>query len=52
MINPIAFHIGNLEIRWYGIIFALAFLVGIFMAARLAKKRNISSDTIYDFSIC
>ena len=51
MINPIAFHIGSLEIRWYGIIFALAFLIGIFMAARLAKKRNISADTIYDFSI-
>jgi phosphatidylglycerol---prolipoprotein diacylglyceryl transferase len=51
MINPIAFHIGSIEIRWYGIIFALAFLVGILIAAKLAKKRNISSDTIYDFSI-
>jgi phosphatidylglycerol---prolipoprotein diacylglyceryl transferase len=51
MINPIAFHIGSLDIRWYGIIFALSFLLGILMAVRLAKKRNISSEVIYDFSI-
>ncbi|MBI2671047.1 prolipoprotein diacylglyceryl transferase [Candidatus Woesearchaeota archaeon] len=51
MIDPIAFRIGSLEIRWYGIIFALAFFVGILMATRLARKRNISKDIIYDFAI-
>lgn len=51
MTNPIAFNIGSLEIRWYGIIYSLAFLLGILIAAKLAKKRNISKDLIYDFAI-
>lgn len=51
MINPISFSIGSLQIRWYGIIFALAFLFGILIAIKLSKKRNISEDIIYDFSI-
>ncbi|MEK6973717.1 MAG: prolipoprotein diacylglyceryl transferase [Nanoarchaeota archaeon] len=51
MINPVAFHIGSLEIRWYGIIFAMAFFIGILMAAKLARKKNISKETIYDFAV-
>ena len=49
--NPVAFEIGNLSIRWYGIIMALAFLVGAFIATRLAEKRNIKKETVYDFLI-
>ncbi len=51
MINPVAFNIGSLEIRWYGIIYSFAFLMGILIAAKLAKKKNISKETIYDFAI-
>ena len=51
MINPVAFSIGSLEIRWYGIIYATFFLIGILIATRLGKKRNLSKDDIYDFAL-
>ncbi len=51
MINPIAFSIGSLQITWYGIIYALSFLIGILIAAKLSIKRNIPKDKIYDFSL-
>ena len=49
MVDPVIFTIGSLEVRWYGVILAGAFLVGAFMAAKLAEKRNIKKDDIYDF---
>jgi phosphatidylglycerol---prolipoprotein diacylglyceryl transferase len=49
MIDPVAFQIANLEIRWYGIIMALGFLLAFFIARKLAKYRNISKDDISDY---
>jgi len=49
--NPIAFQIGTLSVHWYGIIMALAFFIGAYIAIYLAKYRNISKDDILDFMI-
>ena len=49
MIDPIIFNIGSLEIRWYGLIMALSFLIGSLIAVKLGKKRNLSKDQVYDF---
>lgn len=49
MINPVVFRISTLEIRWYGIIMALAFFFGSLIAVKLGKKRNLTKDQIYDF---
>ena len=49
MIDPIAFQIGSLGIRWYGIIMALGFLLAFFIARKLAKYRNISKEDISDY---
>lgn len=46
--NPVAFHIGPLEIYWYGICMALAFLAGSAMATYLAPRRNLPRDTVGD----
>ena len=51
MVDPVIFTIGSLEVRWYGIILAGAFLVGAFIAAKLAEKRGIKKDDIYDFMV-
>ncbi len=51
MVDPVIFTIGSIEVRWYGVILALAFLFGAYFAAYLAKKRGINRDTIYDFMI-
>ena len=36
--GAVAFHMGSLTIYWYGIIIAVAFLVGLFITLTIAKK--------------
>ncbi|HLC54999.1 MAG TPA: prolipoprotein diacylglyceryl transferase [Candidatus Nanoarchaeia archaeon] len=43
-IDPVALHLGPLEIRWYGIIFALGFLLAYWYVQRQVKKKNIVFD--------
>jgi phosphatidylglycerol---prolipoprotein diacylglyceryl transferase len=51
MIDPVAFQISNLAIRWYGIIMAISFIIGIYLSIYLAKQKNISKETIIDYFI-
>jgi phosphatidylglycerol:prolipoprotein diacylglycerol transferase len=39
--------IGNLQIRYYGIIVVFAMLVGAWLAARLAERRKLNPDHIW-----
>ena len=48
--NPIAFSIGGLEIRWYGILIALALLVGIVISYFIAKYRGEKQDEVINFA--
>ena len=47
--NPPAdsFMIGNVEIKFYGLIMALSMLLGVVLACKLAKKKGIKSDDIF-----
>ncbi len=44
MIDPVAISIGPLTIRWYGIIMAMAFLLGIWLAHRRAEQQGFNTD--------
>ena len=46
--DPIAFQIGSLEIRWYGIAMALSMLVGAWIAARLLDKNGRDGNVMWD----
>lgn len=46
MINPIAVNIGPVPVRWYGIIMASAFIIGIYLAYRRAERNNIDPNHI------
>ena len=48
VLNPIAFHLGNLSVKWYGIIMALAITVATWMSIDEGKKRQIASDDFID----
>ena len=47
-IDPIAFHLGPLQIRWYGIIIACGILLGYFVAQEALKKVGLHKDTLVD----
>ncbi|MBS3172645.1 prolipoprotein diacylglyceryl transferase [Candidatus Woesearchaeota archaeon] len=51
MISPVALQVLGLQIKWYGIIMAIGFILGLFISIKLAKKRNISKETIEDLFI-
>ena len=47
MIDPVAFYIWGWPVRWYGILISSAFLIGVFLASYLAKKRKVDPDTLW-----
>ncbi len=44
-IDPVLFEIGSLEVRWYGVMVALAVLVGVTVPALLARKEGLGGIT-------
>jgi phosphatidylglycerol---prolipoprotein diacylglyceryl transferase len=40
-INPVLLHLGNLEIRYYGIVYAIGFLIGYLLLRRFIKSKSI-----------
>ena len=46
--NPVAFEIFGMPIRWYGIIIASGVLVAFFVSYLLAKKKGLDFDIITD----
>ena len=49
--NPIAFTLFGLEVRWYGILIGLGFMLGILISYLRAPKMNIKPDHVLDFCI-
>ncbi|CAK7072197.1 prolipoprotein diacylglyceryl transferase [Tissierella sp.] len=49
--DPIAFQIFGLEIRWYGILIATGVLIGTILAIREAKRVGLDEETLMDFLI-
>ncbi|WP_424768580.1 prolipoprotein diacylglyceryl transferase [Paenibacillus sp. sgz302251] len=47
-INPIAFTLGSIEVRWYGIILGMAALVGLLLAIQEGKRFGIKPDFFMD----
>jgi phosphatidylglycerol---prolipoprotein diacylglyceryl transferase len=46
--DPVAFAIGPLEIRWYGIMMALSMLIGAWIASKLLKKIGYNGELVWD----
>ncbi len=46
--DPIAFSIGGLEIRWYGIAMALSMLIGAWIGSKLLKKQGYDGEAVWD----
>jgi len=52
--NPIAFSIGGIDIYWYGILVALAFLIGYLNTLGNIRRFDLDSDQVQDilFKLC
>ena len=42
--DPVAFTIGPLTVRWYGLLIALAILIGYFGSNRMVKNQGLNQD--------
>ena len=50
-VDKIAFSIGNLEVRWYGIILTLGILAGVLYAMYRTKTEGMKAEDILDYAI-
>ncbi len=49
--DPVAFHLGALQIRWYGIFFALGFLVGYHVLQYRGRRSTLGADRVADLTL-
>ena len=49
--RPVLFTLGSLPVRSYGLMMALAFLVGIWIARRRFRSRGLDPDIVIDFAV-
>lgn len=49
-IDPVFLRLGPIQLRWYGLMYMLSFIIGFFVLRRSAKYRklNMSTDDLYD----
>ncbi len=44
--DPILFHIGEWSVRWYGLLYALGFVAGIYIVTRMFKREGVNKDLV------
>ncbi len=49
--NPIIFTLGPFEVRWYGVLIMTGVALGAYFGTRLARKRGINTDHIWNVLI-
>jgi len=49
--HPILIHLGRLQIRSYGFMLAVSFLLGIYLAGKRAKRAGVDPQKILDLSV-
>lgn len=45
-INPIAFQLGETEVRWYGLLFPVGFIGGYFLARKMFKHEGVKLEWV------
>lgn len=50
-ISPTIFSIGPVSVRWYGLLFAMSFVVGYFIMLRIFRKENIPEAMLDQLSM-
>ena len=45
-VDPILFSVGSLQVRWYGLLWALGFFIGYFIMKRIYKREHMAEDSL------
>lgn len=48
-LNPIAVHLGTIQIHWYGVIIACGVILALIVAVREGRRQEIPEDDFYDY---
>ena len=47
-VDPVLFHLGPLQVRWYGLFWALGFFIGYYVMQRMYRKEKMTEDSMFD----
>lgn len=50
-IDPVIFHLGVFELRWYGLAIILAVIAAVLITVRQSRKKGIIADEIYSLAL-
>ena len=50
-IDPVIFHLGAFELRWYSLAIILAIIAAVLITVRLGKKKRIATEKIYSLAL-
>ena len=50
-INPVAFEIGGIAVRWYGIFIGIGMILAVMYACRYAKQFGVDGDRMIDVAV-
>lgn len=50
-IDPVIFHLGAFELRWYSLAITLAIVAAVLIAAHLGKRKGIATEEIYSLAL-
>ena len=45
-VDPVLIHLGALQIRWYGLLWALGFFIGYFIMRRIYRREKMTDDSL------
>ena len=45
-LDPVLFSIGNIHVRWYGLMWALGFLLGYFVMRKIYRREKMSDESL------
>ncbi len=45
-VDPVLFSIGNIHVRWYGLMWALGFFIGYFIMRRIYRREHMPDDSM------
>ena len=45
-VDPVLFSIGNIHVRWYGLLWALGFFIGYFVMRRIYRREKMAADSL------